>query len=64
MNRPALGALGILLAVVGLALDIALVRWLAIGVLAAVVVWRIVERNRLRRDQPEAVDSDSERRDS
>lgn len=64
MNRQALGALGILLAVVGLALDIALVRWLAIGVLAAVVVWRIVERNRLRRDRQESVESDSERRDS
>lgn len=64
MNRQALGALGILLAVVGLALDIALVRWLAIGVLAAVVVWRIVERNRLRRDRQESAESDSERRDS
>lgn len=64
MNSQALGALGILLAVVGLALDIALVRWLAIGVLAAVVVWRIVERNRLRRDRQESVESDSERRDS
>lgn len=64
MTRQALGALGILLAVVGLALDIPLVRWVAIGVLALVVVWRILERNQLRRDRPELPDSDSERRDS
>lgn len=64
MTRPALGALGILLAVVGLALDMALVRWLAIGVLVVVVGWRILERNRLRRSDRESPDSDSDRRDS
>jgi membrane protein implicated in regulation of membrane protease activity len=64
MTRQALGALGILLAVVGLALDVALVRWLAIGVLLVVVGWRIAERNRLRRDRVESPDSDSNRRDS
>ncbi|HEU4799596.1 MAG TPA: hypothetical protein VFS94_03100 [Gemmatimonadales bacterium] len=64
MTRQALGTLGIVLAVVGLALDISLVRWLAIGVLVLVVGWRIVARNRLRSDQPESPDSDSGRRDS
>ena len=64
MTRQALGALGILLAVVGLALDVALVRWAAIGVLVVVLGWRIAERHRLRRMEAESPDSESDRRDS
>ena len=64
MTRQALGALGILLAVVGLALDVALVRWVAIGVLVVVLGWRIAERQRLRRSEAESPDSESDRRDS
>lgn len=64
MIRQALGVLGILLAVIGLALDVAPARWLAIGLLVVVVVWRIAERNRLRRDGRESPESESDRRDS
>lgn len=64
MIRQALGVLGILLAVIGLAFDVAPVRWAAIGILLAVVGWRIAERNLLRRNVAERPDSESERRDT
>lgn len=64
MMRQALGVLGILLAVIGLAFDVALVRWAAIGMLLVVVGWRIAERNLLRRNVAESPDSESDRRDS
>lgn len=62
--RQALGVLGILLAVIGLAFDVAPVRWVAIGLLLIVVGWRIAERNLLRRNDAERPDSESDRRDS
>lgn len=64
MIRQALGVLGILLAVIGLAFDVAPVRWAAIGILLVVVGWRIAERNLLRRNVAERPDSESERRDT
>lgn len=64
MTRQALGVLGILLAVIGLAFDVALVRWAAIGILVVVLGWRIAERNLLRRSAAERPDSEPDRRDS
>lgn len=64
MIRQALGVLGILLAVIGLAFDVAPVRWVATGLLLVVVGWRLAERNRLRRGAAERPDSESDRRDS
>lgn len=64
MTRQALGVLGILLAVIGLAFDVALVRWAAIGILVVVLGWRIAERNLLRRSAAERPDSEPGRRDS
>ena len=64
MIRQALGVLGILLAVIGLAFDVAPARWAAIGILMVVVGWRIAERNLLRRRSAERPDSEPDRRDS
>ena len=56
--KQALGLVGLLAAIAGVALESRLVVWVAIGVLAASAVIRLVGAVRARRAVPEAEESD------
>ena len=56
--KQALGLVGLLAAIAGVALESRLVVWVAIGVLAASAVIRVVGAVRARRATPEAEESD------
>jgi len=56
--RQALGLVGLLVAIAGIALESRLVVWVAIGVLAASAIIRLVLAVRTRRAESEAEESD------
>ncbi len=56
MSRQLLGLAGIAIAVVGIALDSVVVIWLAITVLSAAALWRLLAR-RAARQKAEAASS-------
>lgn len=55
MSRQWLGMAGILIAVVGIALDSRLIVWIAIGVLLVAVVWRLAASWSARRKAEDGV---------
>jgi len=56
--RQALGLVGLLVAIVGIALESRLVVWVAIGILAASVLQRAVTSIRARRARDDAPDAE------
>jgi membrane protein implicated in regulation of membrane protease activity len=50
MSRQLVGVAGILIAVVGIAVDSRMLVWIAIGVLLVAVLWRLVASRRARRN--------------
>ena len=53
MTRQVVGLAGMALALLGIALGSRMVIWVAIGVLAVAVVWRLVARKRAQRNTDE-----------